>query len=298
MKRFRTAGWPRRFASIVVIAFTCTFCIISVYMSRIGRNVFFIFGAPIETPILYGEFAISCLILGFSLLGNTLLAWLTFDANKMWRAVDYPWVFAAFIAIVVSLANIKDADQRGRVAGAQNDYLTALNNLRAALSNSPAPACDEKGLNANASAACQSIGYALGVVQNEIPVLQNHEYWGLAVDDWWKILFKYGNANYKPTESSASTPQLQDGNKWSYLNNHIVLANVTLSIYLDAEREFQDYEKTRLVPFPGPAARFWYFILAYFVGLRLSRTTAELLQARQAERQRKPKEDVVEALFV
>jgi hypothetical protein len=34
-------------------------------------------------------------------------------------------------------------------------------------------------------------------------------------------------------------------------------------------------------------SRYWYLILAFFVGLRLSRTTAELLQTREAERARR-----------
>lgn len=61
--------------------------------------------------------ALSILLISF--LGFHAIAFLSFACATCWRAVDYPWVLATFMAILIALTNIYEGSRIAPLAAAQ-----------------------------------------------------------------------------------------------------------------------------------------------------------------------------------
>lgn len=200
------------------------------------------------------DLRIAGVILVVSLAGFSAIAWLTFDATRAWRLVDYPWVLASFVAVLVALTSISESARREQVSQSKAAAREALSTLNAHTkflmedckkSNWFPKVCPqiqnyqrwmEMELNGDRSEDSHW-GERLCPPKLEIPeILQD-----------WRLLCQYGQLVSQRSQALADQEKSPDADRLSAL----IL-------------------KTKL--------HYWYYILAFFVGLRVSKITAELLQ--------------------
>ncbi|MGD9740069.1 MAG: hypothetical protein AB7O56_13730 [Bauldia sp.] len=220
-------------------------------------------GAVLHESLVPGAF----LILLVSLAAFTLVAYLTPDCFAGWKAVDYPWVMATFVAIVVALTNIVLKDEENelwsRWAERQASFSSLVYAVEAVLANDCAGRSAEGGAPAPEpyAGACDRMATILPDIKLEAALE------GIAPEDaaptgWGADIL-----------ASGGTPT----GLWSDL--YVVAAD-----FDGLDRSIEPTESARFQGIIAVAAsenlRYWYFILAFFLGLRLSKTTAELLGLR------------------
>jgi hypothetical protein len=282
--RIAKAGWPRRLLSMGIII--ATFAMAAAAFVFVDEAVRDRTGRVPD----YFEFAISGAVFLISLFGNSLLAWVTFDAQKAWRAVDYPWVLIAFGSVVLALTNMINAEEQQYFYRAKTSYVTELNSFYTELLKLPAHLCSNlDGLQESEKSACNSIAHTLGTIQTEVTAVLADDPSRIAEgQDWGGVLFSFGPVKYDPAQTSYPSPQLLPKSEWRSMESSLIHANASLRAYNSAQIGFSKH-RGRWSSRGSTSIYFalWYMLLAFLVGLRLSRTTAELLQAREAERARR-----------
>jgi hypothetical protein len=106
-------GWPRRIVVVVLVALALA---LTVRIALVLEN------AP---PIVVATAAFI-----ISLAHFQLVAFRTYDAEICWRTVDYLWVSAAAGTILVATANLEISSQRNEIGALRNDLqLTGANTV-------------------------------------------------------------------------------------------------------------------------------------------------------------------------
>jgi hypothetical protein len=250
----RVPGWPRRitiFCVAVVMAVTCSLLATSERVSDLN---------------LAGE------IFGVSVLGFSLIALLSFDCVSGWCVVDFAWVVAAFVAVAAALINISEGARQERLFQANTLFGRAFADLLYATQIIVANECEDSPTRADLSTrspppydgACDRMKHFLPqmeyqynrfVTSQDITSLNA---WGrdvripdTAPKDSWVTLY----------DSGARFTRAIDA--YSYvISENTTNSGIVRSILLGTNR------------------RYWYFFMAFFVGLRMSKATADLFRAR------------------
>ncbi len=208
-------------------------------------------------------------ILVISLAGFHAVAWLTFDCGSCWRAVDYPWVFATFMTILIALTSIYESQRMAPLVAAQTErrlsYEQLIYSIKSVVTNDCHPKVSRSGMWTPApepyEGACDRVEHFLPQIENEAaresiaPTPTTWNAWGLniliaeekAVGSWAGL---YATAHQYEAISRRTTATIDRVNAV----RRSPIANWASSGTL----------------------KYWYFVLAFCLGLRLSKVTAEL----------------------
>ena len=210
-----------------------------------------------------GEVLVALEIFLVSVSGFSLIAWISFDASLGWRFVDFPWICTSFAAIIVALLNISEADRLKEVSLAKSEISQRFSDLIYAAQSTVTNDCQELPTHAPEPyrGACDRVKHFLSQMtyrHDDISTsLDLDRLSGWAMD----LLVPYGYPTGSWYELFDSARRFRATTElFSPVLRTDILRNFILSIHL----------------------RYWYFAMAFFVGLRLSKTTAEVLQARAA----------------
>lgn len=211
-----------------------------------------------------------------SAVGFSFIAVCSYQTVILWRAVDFPWILTSFAAIVVSLVNISANDQKQYISTAQNEISRAFSTLiyatRSIITNDCEAQPTERDMRQSSPepypGACDRMRhflpqmiYVSGRISNTINTNE--------LKGWGRNMI------------IASDIKVAGG--WK---DQVAAAQNFIKI---VDRYDPGLQKIGLVPgdtvenfILSTRLRLWYFVMAFFVGLRLSKTTAEVLQARAA----------------
>jgi hypothetical protein len=263
LARLRQPGVRRRSAILLIVIVVIAICV----ALAVGGG--------------HGDVAIALTILAVSVLGFSLVAFISFDAALAWRCVDFPWVCASFAAIAVALINIDAAALREQVFVAKSEISKRFSDLIYAVQSTVTNDCQDLPTRRDMwtptpepyRGACDRMkhflpqmvyqyddfsrssdlsglrGWALNML---VPDTQPTGSWAGLTESAKRFLVV--SDTYGPILSNALTTQGLDDNS---ILHHLVLTT---------------------------GLRHWYFIMAFFVGLRVSKTTAEILQTRATAR--------------
>jgi hypothetical protein len=280
----RVAGRKRRFA-------------VMVYISAVALV------SAIVAIILHSPFIAAIVILLLSIAAFNALALWTFDAIDGWRFVDYPWVLTAVAVVALSIIKIEFVAKERDVAIIDRSHAAAVKTLRMlddwqnmclresiadwvplAISSIPGDIAEERAalldssFNPCTGTALGDLRYILRNVsmdwpknlsdekiKTEISTLTLWEYFCRTVD-----VLAIPGVPYDSTFSDIcdNALTLREG-----LVGHINLKDMIGS---KNAADWVTEEPWRL--------RWWYFALAFFVGLRLAKVTAEIKQVRMQRR--------------
>lgn len=221
------------------------------------------------------EVTIALEILSISIIGFSSIAMLSYEAVLQWRAVDFPWVLTSFATIVVSLANISANDQRQQISRAQAEISRTFSDLVYATNSIITNDCQEHPTPKDISqsspepykGACERIKHSLPQMINasdNFPGKLNAD----VLKEWGRKMIV---PDTKPTGS------------WE---GQVFAAQRLMKSADQYGPELQKLTGTSVDPLTSfvlsTRLRLWYFAMAFFVGLRLAKTTAEVLQAHAA----------------
>jgi hypothetical protein len=144
------SGWWRRLAVTIVVTVTLALSAMSVVRSPWS-----------DLGTAFGVF-------GISLAGFSLLALLTFKNKVAWRAVDYPWVCSAFMAVMVALSSLSDAEFKTQLEAERLNYMQALAGLRAFVHSYRAFACEVSEQGFQRELLCFNMQNTLEEIESEI----------------------------------------------------------------------------------------------------------------------------------
>jgi hypothetical protein len=234
------------------------------------------------TCVLIGKFSsapslwTAVLIFGVSLIGFHSIALLTADCTRLWRCAGYPLALTGFMAILSALAGIQETARLQPLNAAIADRNAAYDALTYSLKSVITNDCHPKATRAVMyspspepyEGACERMEHFLpqielaAAAESSVEGLNSGEGWGLDI-----II-----PDSKPTGA------------WLGLYNDA--ARFTESVKRTAE-VLKESKKTPQNPIAKWAAsgaiRNWYFVLAFFLGLQLSKISAELLATNPGE---------------
>jgi hypothetical protein len=225
-----------------------------------------------------GEIAIALEAFLLSMAGFTLIAWMSFDAALAWRSVDFPWVCTSFAAILVALLNIAEATRRENVQMAKTELSRRFSELIYAAQSVITNDCRELPTRAGMwqrspepyNGACDRIQHfapQMSYAYDEFARTSDHS----SLDSWALNL--------------AVRDRTAEGS-WAGLSNaaqRVLAASKTYGPVLteSVQPKTGRFEAIRRAIL-STDLKYWYFAMAFFVALRLSKTTAEVFQARAA----------------
>jgi hypothetical protein len=219
-------------------------------------------GEPIETAVAIGA---------VSLLLFTVAAVLTFDCVRAWHCVDYAWVATTFMTVVVALSNISENNRLRNLRDARLHVLAAFSDLiytnRQILENDcKAPALRPVGYKPSPlpyEGACQRMDRILPQMEQQ-----------------YRDADRGGSTEVLKTWTRAALclPGSSPQGAWSELceeTDRLKTKTTELSVVL-ADNLPSTSAISRLTIDGG--IRYWYFAMAFVVGVRLSLVTAVLLR--------------------
>lgn len=236
----RTPGRFRQITVLLVILLTAS---IGILLTLFGRGV---------------DLQIATEVFLVSLVGFSAVAAVSWDCVRGWRAVDFPWVCASFIAIIVALANISEASRRERLSLAKSEMSSAFADLIYWTNSMLVNDCVELPTRVGSwqrsfpgQEACDRIAHFLPQMRRDFdnPDSSSGNAWGM---------------EFPPNGPAGSLAV--PGKKFDRLSND----------YMAVKKANPQPTglQARLV---GTEIKFWYLMMAFFVGLRLSKVTAEWL---------------------
>jgi hypothetical protein len=225
----------------------------------------------------HGDVAIALEILVASVLGFSLVAFISFDAALAWRCVDFPWVCASFAAITVALININAAALREQVLVAKSEISKRFSDLIYAVQSTVTNDCQDLPTRREMwTPAPEPYRGACDRMKRFLPQM---------VSQYDEFSRSSDLSGLRGWAMNMLVPQTQPTGSWAGLTESAKpFLDVSdtygpiLSGALTAQRVDHSSILHHLVLTTG--LRYWYFIMAFFVGLRVSKTTAEVLQAR------------------
>jgi len=228
------------------------------------------------------EAALALEIFLISVFGFSLIAVFTYDAVLCWRFVDFPWVCTSFAAIVVALLNIAEVDRREQTSSARSEISRSFSALIYTTQSVVTNDCQELPSRQQMwSRAPEPYDGACDRIKHFLPQMIYHydEFAGsqdLSSLEGWARNMEVPGAT--PTGSwsgqyHSAKQFLLVSNKYSKLFEE----NSILEKEINWSRSLKNFILTTDL-------KYWYFAMAFFVGFRLSKTAAELLQAMVSRR--------------
>lgn len=214
-------------------------------------------------------------ILLVSLVGFHCVAVMTADWTRIWRVVGYPLALAGFMAILTALAGIQEnarlAPLNAALADRKVAYDALIYSLKAVIENDCHPKSSRALMYTPSpepyAGACERMEHFLpqiefsAATESKVEGLNSGEGWGLDI----------------------ITPDRPTG-AWLGLYNDAARFNESVK---RTAKVLEESKKTLRSPLAKWAAsdaiRYWYFVLAFFLGLQLSKITAELLAPKAGE---------------
>jgi hypothetical protein len=251
-------GLPRR------IAILC--------MSAIAGATSILLAARLHT----NDLGVALVILGISLLSFSFIAWLSFDCLRGWRLVDFPWICASFTAIVVALTNISEGERRDKLFQAKLQMNQAFSSLIYAAQSTVTNDCQELPTRASTwQRSAEPYSGACDRMKHFIPQMEYsyNEFTTLA-----------DVTNINAWGADIRVPETTPAGSWAGLYDSADRFTKAVALY-ESARERNKPSLTGLQRLLiGTELKYWYFFMAFFVGLRISKTTAEMLQTRASAR--------------
>jgi hypothetical protein len=214
-----------------------------------------------------------------SVSGFSLIAWISFDAYLAWRFVDFPWICTSFAAIIVALLNISETGHRQQVSLAKSEISRGFSDLIYATQRAVTNDCQELPTRQGMwEPSPEPYDGACDRMKHFLPQM-TYQY-----DEFSRSLDLSG------LRSWAMNMLVQDARptgSWDRLFDSARRFLATSELFgslLSQPRTSQNDDKTDVLRhfILSTQLRYWYFAMAFFVGLRLSKTTAEVFQARAA----------------
>ena len=223
-----------------------------------------------------GVVTVALEIFAVSAVGFSLIATYTYRIVILWRAVDFPWILTSFAAIVVSLVNISANEQKQYSSTAQNEISKAFSDLIYATRSIATNDCETQP--AERDMRQLSPEPYKGACDRMRHILPQMVYASDQISDTINTdqLTGWGRNLLLPADTKATGGWKNQGAAAQNLINVVDRYGPGLQKIKAASGDTVEnfILSTRL--------RLWYFVMAFFVGLRLSKTTAEVLQARAA----------------
>jgi hypothetical protein len=204
-----------------------------------------------------------------SVLGFSLVAVISYDATIGWRLVDAFWVCGSFAAVVVALINIEDAASRQQISNARSEITDLFSGLLFGVQSIVTNDCEESP--------------AVWDVRPRTP----EPYKGAC--DQLKHLIPEMSYQYDEFSRTNKISYLKLGaqvcvtgattGSWASLNdraNRFLQAADRLRPRLETQPQNDSLHQF----IASTELKYWYFFMAFFVGLRLSKTAAEVFQIR------------------
>jgi hypothetical protein len=212
-------------------------------------------------------------ILVVSLVGFHIIALTSYDCAWSWRFVDYPWVLTTFMTILVALTNIYETSRAAPLMTALAERKAAYENLLYSLKSVITNDCHPKPSRAGMwtvspepyKGACDRMEHFLPQIEDAaikeatLPGLNSHPGWGqdIEIHDTSPV------GSWAGLDEEARRLTKNDRDTQSVLERVAKLPRSPIASWAQSS-----------------ALKFWYFALAFFLGLRLSKITADVLAAR------------------
>lgn len=255
----RVKGWPRRIALACV---SIAAALLSLLLARSGFS---------------NELNIAFSIFLASIAAFSVAAYLSFDCAIGWRCVDFPWILASFAAVVVALTSIAESARRETLYLAKVQMSQSFANLIYAAQSTVTNDCDDLPSRAGMwTRSPEPYQGACDRMKHFIPQMQ-HQYNEFTTLTESAIPTGWGE-NIRINEAAAK-------GSWAGMydsSTRFTRAITTFETAKARNRPSSGYLSRVLL---GTTLRYWYYFMAFFVGLRLSKSTAEILLARHAARQ-------------
>jgi hypothetical protein len=245
----RAPGWKRRVTIAIIVAVIVA---ISVGIA--------------ERPDPEGISA-ALAIFAASLIGFSLVAAVSHDAVLCWRFVDFFWICSSFAAVVVALVNVDEAIGREQISNARSELTDLFSGLVFAAQSIITTDCEEPSSDDVRPRSAEPYRGACDQLKHLIP----------------ELLYEYDQFAHSNSVASLRLrvkDVLVSGapvGAWANLNdrvNRFVETCDRLDPILGMKGKRDPLHRFVV----GTQVKYWYFFMAFFVGLRLSRTTAEILQ--------------------
>lgn len=265
LSAIRTAGLPRRIFMTIVILFMIAACVsVAVFEKQAGV-------------------ALAMEIFAISLIGFSFVAWLSYDAALGWRYVDFPWVCSSFAAIVVALINISEVTNREQINSARLEINRAFSSLIYATSSVITDDCQELLTRSTMrERSPEPYNGACDRMKHFLPQM-NFAYDDFGRSDDIQILRSWAMNMLVPD----STPNGPWSSQYEFARRFLAAAETYGPKLQPTSVSGHAHSRSSSLSHFGfmTYLPYWYLILAFFVGLRLSKTTAEVLQVRRSKQQ-------------
>jgi len=255
-------GWPRR------IAIAC--------VSALAAAASIFIAGSLKTNDLGAAFA----ILSVSIICFSGLAWLSFDCLLGWRLVDILWICASLAAVVVALTNISETERRSRLFQAKLEMSQAFLNLLYTAQGTVTNDCEELPTTADMSKRPpEPYKGACDRMKHFIPQIE-YDYNQFTTSPDAKI----SNVNGWGKDIKVPAVPAAPVGSWARLYDSAERFTTAVQIYEKAIEQNEPNLTTFQSFLLSTDLKYWYFFIAFFVGLRISKTTAEILQVQASAR--------------
>jgi hypothetical protein len=217
---------------------------------------------------------VAVILFVMSFTGFSLVAYFTYDCVRAWRAVDYPWVCASLMAVIFALANATEVGWRQEFDAARTSYKIAISNFSYDLVYFQARHCgQESNLLDIQQGVCRGIPGVIKLAETLIFEIDSPSY---ELRETPELLW-----SFYPLHGDEVTKLVYTDTLWrlGFIMDRIWNAS---GAYQEAFKLAEERHHAWQAALVKVSVNYWYFLIAFFVGLRLSKTTAELLQAQAA----------------
>jgi hypothetical protein len=251
VERVSTPGWRRRITIATMVIVIVAICVaLASYTAWEGVSA-------------------ALVIFLVSALGFSLVAAISYDSAVCWRLVDAFWVCGSFAAVVVALINIDEAASRQQISNARSEVTDLFSGLLFAVQSIVTNDCEESPAAWDVRPRSpEPYKGACDQLKHLIPEM-SYQYDEFSRTN--KVSFLKIGAQVCVTGATVGS--------WASLNDRATRFIQTadrLSPILEGDRKRDPLHQFIV----STELRYWYFFMAFFVGLRLSRTTADILQMR------------------
>lgn len=258
LRAYGRPGWPRRtLIAGLVVAMACVSLALALRSAR-------------------ADLGTAAAILGISIVGFSLIAWLSFDAVWVWRLLDYPWVCATFVAVLVALTNISENARREELFRARAEMRTAFSTLIYIVKSAVEANCQQHPSGATMyQPAPEPYKGACEQIIHFVPQME----YQLAQDG-----FTSSKSDIAAWGQSLCMPNTPLQGRWEAMCTAGQSFDRAAKRAKEAILENSKPNNPLLTHLLSTDLRYWYYLLAFFVGLRLSKLTAESFQGLSMRR--------------
>jgi hypothetical protein len=234
------------------------------------------------------DLSLAFIVLLISSIGFCLVATISYDCVRAWRMVDIPWVLASFVGIVVGLWSISDLQNTKLRSGSVAPMIRAYVELISASEIVLVTDCARSIRRPDNEEAC-------GWLDEHVPMMRV-DLENLRQAPGWELVSNWG-ANLPKSDANASWVWQQLGRVAEKFQSEIkryrrtAEDNGSIKGLSSGNREGDlaifTYNNKPILPVQLlPWLSLWYCMMSFFVGLRVSKSIADVLQSFASPSQR------------